>query len=142
MSDDDAHTFEALDDDDEEEVVGPPAVLLYGFAREEAPRVAALLEQADASGHQVVGVTTTMGEWTVARALEGDDEGKLLPVDEVPRIVLLSGLTGRQVNAVLDAYRATDLPRPIFAVATPTNLAFTVVALLGDLLEEMRAATQ
>jgi len=140
MTEDEANTFEALNDD--EVAIGPPAALLYGFESDEAAQVGALIEQTGAKDHRVVGVTTTMGTWTIARALEGADDGRLLPVGEIPRIILLSGLTGRQVNAVLDAYRATDLPRPIFAVATPANLEFTVLALLEDLLAEMQAATQ
>ena len=139
MGEDEASTFEALGNGDEA-AFGPPAALIYGLSGDEASRVGSLLERAGAPDHRVVGVTTTMGEWTVGRALGGDDGGQLLPVGKVPRVVLLSGLTDRQVNAVLDAYRTTDLPKPIFAVATPANLEFTVVGLLGDLMAELQAA--
>jgi hypothetical protein len=135
---DDESTFEALDDASDA-ITGPPAVLLCGFERREAERLEALLHEIGATGHGAVCCTTTMGGWSVAQALGGDDGGTLLPVGKVPRVVLLSGLTDEQVGAALDRYGTTGLPRPIFAVATPANLEFTVVQLLDDLMAERRA---
>ena len=135
---DDESGFEALDDANDA-ITGPPAVLLCGFEHQEATRLKALLHEIGATGHNTICCTTTMGSWPVAQALEGDDGGTLLPVGKVPRVALLSGLTDKQVGEVLDRYGDTGLPRPIFAVATPANLEFTVVQLLEDLMAERRA---
>ena len=131
-------TFEALDKESDA-TLGPPGVLLIGFDSTETGNISELLTAAGAPGHQVVTCTTTMGEWTVEKALLGNDEGRLLPVGGVPRVMLLSGLTDRQVDSVLDSYNATGLPRPIFAVTTPENLGFTVLQLLEDLMAEREA---
>jgi hypothetical protein len=131
-------SFEALHDANDT-ITGPPAVLLCGFEHQEATRLGTLLHEIGATDHSAVCCTTTMGDWSVARALGGDDGGTLLPVGKVPRVVLLSGLTDGQVGEVLDRYGATGLPRPIFAVATPANLEFTVVQLLQDLIAERQA---
>jgi hypothetical protein len=53
--------------------------------------------------------------------------------------MLLSGLTDRQVDGVLDSYHSTGLPRPIFAVTTSENLDFAVLQLLEDLIAEREA---
>jgi hypothetical protein len=133
MTEEDA-TFQALDATSEE-TCGPHAALLCGFSRDEARSITALLEHA-AADYRVVCCTTTMGNWTIERALGGDDGGALLPVDKVPRVVLLSGLPDGQVQAVLEAYSSTGIARPIFAVATPANLGFTVIQLLEELIAE------
>jgi hypothetical protein len=135
---DEEATFEALDDASDS-ITGPPAALLCGFERREATLLAALLHEIGGTDHGTVCCTTTMGSWSVARALGGDDGGTLLPVGKVPRVALLSGLTDKQVGEFLDRYGATGLPRPIFAVATPVNLELTVVQLLEDLMAERQA---
>ena len=139
--DDNSSTFEALDASSEA-TIGPPAVLLCGFAGEEGRRLQQLLGELGMAEHQVVCCTTTMGTWTIEAALGGDDGGTLLPVGPVPRVALLSGLTDGQVERVLDGYGSTGLPRPIFAVATPANLGFTVIELLEDLMAERQAVEQ
>ena len=138
MDDNPDSTFQALDDADDV-IIGPPALLLCGFERDEGARLGELLHSIGATDHRVVCCTTTMGTWPVSRALTGADDGVLLPVGKVPRIALLSGLNDKQVGEALDRYASTGLPRPIFAVATATNLAFTVVQLLEDLLAERQA---
>ncbi len=82
-----------------------------------------------------------MGTWNVDNALQGDDSGELLPVGKVPRVMLLSGLTDAQVSTVLDGYPSTGIEQPIFAVATVTNLSFTVIQLLEDLMAERQAVS-
>lgn len=131
-------SFKALDEQSDV-TVGPEALLLIGFAEGENGAVADLLKSVGAAAHETVNCTTTMGSWTVQRALAGGDGGTLLPVDRVPRVMLLAGMTDRQVNGFIDGYASTGLPRPIFAVATESNLEFGVAQLLEDLLAERRA---
>jgi len=131
-------TFEAFDSESDQ-AFGPEAVLLCGYERNEASLIDAVLKGLALAGHRVVCCTTTMGSWTIERALAGDDGGKLLPVGKIPRVMLLSGLRDEHVQAVLDAYASTGLERPIFAVATPANLGFTVIRLLEELMAERQA---
>jgi hypothetical protein len=50
-------------------------------------------------------------------------------------------MTGTRVRVFLDQYASTQLPRPIFATVTPSNLDFTVRDLLIELLQEHRSMT-
>lgn len=127
--------FERLDDDDVPGP-GPAAVLLCAFEEHETAAVATLLEQIGAGEHQVVHCSTTMGQWPLERALSGGDEGQLLPAGQAPRIMVLSGLSGGQVNGLLDRYRATELPGPVFAMATESNLEWSIIDLMGNLMAE------
>lgn len=130
-------TFQALNDDNGA-VFGPPAALVFGFERSEGSRLERLLHRTGAGDHRVVCCTTTMVNLPVGEALLGADGGPLLTAGTVPRVVLLSGLSDRQVGAVLDQYASLALPRPIFAVATEGNLGFTVLGLLEELIAEKK----
>ncbi|OGQ77220.1 MAG: hypothetical protein A2289_24025 [Deltaproteobacteria bacterium RIFOXYA12_FULL_58_15] len=134
----DAFSFKALDNANQE-LIGPAGILLCGFSRDEAVKVEQLLRLVVLVEHRVVCCTTTMGTWNVDNALQGDDGGELLPIGKVPRVMLLSGLTDAQVGATLDGYGGTGIERPVFAVATETNLSFTVIQLLEELLAERQA---
>ncbi|MDY0003548.1 MAG: DUF3783 domain-containing protein, partial [Polyangia bacterium] len=50
-----------------------------------------------------------------------------------------SGLTGRQIPAIIDSWPETGLWRPIWASTTPTNLGLGLRTLLRELLAEQRA---
>ena len=76
---------------------------------------------------------------TVEEVLRADETDAPLPAQRLPRVVLFSGCTLSQARRVLTQWKASGLPRPIFSVATDTNLQFTVRALLSHLLEEHRA---
>jgi hypothetical protein len=52
--------------------------------------------------------------------------------------MVLSGMTGAQLQAFLSGYRSSGLPQPIFASVTPINLEFPVGKLLVELLREQR----
>ena len=65
-----------------------------------------------------------------------------LPPDALPQVVVLSGMTGRQIHGLIDGWRAARLPAPIWASTTPSNLEFPVRVLVKELLAERRAMTR
>ena len=119
--------------------VGPAAVLLCGFEPEADAAVAALLERVGAGEHRVRPCTVLMVGQTLEEALDAPAGGDRAPADALPRVLVLSGLTGSAIHAFLDRFGETGLPRPIFASATPTSLGFAVRDLLRDLLAEQNA---
>ncbi len=129
-------------DQDQEAPLGPPALLLCGYSSEESLTVVSLLETMDASGYRVVLCTEPMLAQTLEEALSTTSEVQPVPPDKLPRVMVLSGMTGAQVRVFLDRYATTQLPRPILATVTPGNLSFTVRDLLIDLLKEHRAMTK
>lgn len=131
-------SFERIDDDDPTRV-GPPALLLSGFAPEEVLPVQALLARVGAADHRVRRCSEAMLAMTLQQALTTEATGEPVPADQLPRVAVLSGLTGRQINATLDGWKDTGLARPIWASTTPNNLDFPVRVLLKELLAEQRA---
>lgn len=129
-------------DQDEGAPLGPLALLLCGFSLEESRTVSSFLGTIDASEHRVVLCTEPMLVQSLGEALTTTEESPPVPPDKLPRAMVLSGMTGAQVRVFLDQYASTQLPRPIFATVTPSNLNFTVRDLLIELLQEHRAMSE
>ena len=129
-------------DQDEGAPLGPLALLLCGFSLEESRTVSSFLGTIDASEHRVVLCTEPMLAQSLGEALTTTEESPPVPPDKLPRAMVLSGMTGAQVRVFLDQYASTQLPRPIFATVTPSNLDFKVRDLLIELLQEHRAMSE
>jgi hypothetical protein len=129
-------------DQDEGAPLGPLALLLCGFSLEESRTVSSFLGTIAASEHRVVLCTEPMLVQSLGEALTTTEESPPVPSDKLPRAMVLSGMTGAQVRVFLDQYASTQLPRPIFATVTPSNLNFTVRDLLIELLQEHRAMSE
>jgi hypothetical protein len=130
--------FEHLDENDLP-VEGPAALLLGGFDPEALPAVQALLAEVGATGHRVLLVSRDMLGGTLGAALSTEMPGDPLPAEALPRVAILSGLSGRQIHAIIDSWPVTGLWRPIWASTTPTNLGFGLRDLFRELLAEQRA---
>lgn len=128
-------------DSDEGAPLGPLALLLCGYSSEESGTISSFLKTIEASEHRVVLCTEPMLAKPLGEALTTAENALPVPPDKLPRVIVLSGMTGAQVRIFLGQYASTGLPRPIFAAVTPDNLSFTVRDLLIDLLKEHRAMT-
>ena len=126
-------------DEDEGAPLGPLALLLCGFSADEAQTVASFLGTIGFLDHRVVLCTEPMLSKSLGEALTTTDDDPPVQPDQLPRVIVLSGLTGTQVRVFLDRFSSTQLPRPIFAAVTPSNLSFTVRELLIELLKEHQA---
>jgi len=126
-------------DEDRAGPLGPCAVLLCGFAAEEAVELAPWLDQAQAPGHRLVFCAEAMLGRTLGEALSREAAGPPLPREKLPRVIILSGMRPTQIRALVGNYGGTGLPRPIFASVTPANLGRRVRDLLVDLLREHAA---
>jgi hypothetical protein len=130
-------TFQRIDDD-QEQGLGPPALLICGFPTEIGETLRAALRKIGTPDHRLVFCTPSMVKRTLAEALAGDDSEETALPDQLPRVMVLSGLSGVQINNLLQGWSETGLPRPIFAGVTPHNLAFPVGKLLKELIQEQR----
>lgn len=130
--------FESLEDDDRPDP-GPAALLLAGFDPDALPVVTTFLCKLGAPGHQVLLVTGPMLDGTLGEALSTEAQGEPLPAQALPRVAILSGLSGRQIHALIDGWPETGLWRPLWASTTPANLSFGLRDLLRELLAEQRA---
>lgn len=132
-------TFKKIDDNDEQ-APGPPTVLVCGFSPEIEAPLKEVLAEVEAQDHRVIFCTPSMVKRPLGDALatEPAEESPAAP-DALPRAMVLSGLTGAQIQEFLGSYHSSGLPRPIFASVTPANLEFPVGKLLVELIAEQRA---
>lgn len=130
--------FESINVDDEPGP-GPRAVLLCGFGEEAACAAAGLLSSVGAPEHRVLRASKEMLSRPVAAALAEEDGAEPVPPEALPQLILLSGLTGRQIHGFIDGWGTTGLPTPIWASTTSHNLTRTLRELLQELLAERRA---
>jgi len=128
--------FKQIDDD--EQAFGPKVVLASGFSTDEVPELTGMLAALDAPDHRVVLCSEKLLHLTLVQAMGAADPGTPVAADQLPRALVLSGLTGAQVQGLFAAWRASGMPRPIFAQTTTSNLDWTVTDLLLELLREQK----
>ncbi|MDA1044806.1 MAG: DUF3783 domain-containing protein [Verrucomicrobia bacterium] len=54
----------------------------------------------------------------------------------LPRAIIMSGLTERELHALMKAYRESGLPRQVWASVTPVSRHWTLRTLLNELSKE------
>lgn len=132
-------TFKPIGESDEP-TFGPRKLLLLGFTAEEQRRVRTLMAE-DAGLPDVPLVFVRVEDRT--RTLEelfALDRGPGEEVTEqAPKVFIMAGVTHRELHTIMETYKRTDLPRPIWAGLTPTSVTWTLRQLVSDLVAEHAA---
>jgi hypothetical protein len=118
--------------DSERRFHGRPALLAAGFSVAEQQPLRDLRDAA-APGVSLVFVTAADTDATpqdLADLPDGNGAGKS---SSLRRAVVLSGLTERLLHKVMTTYRASGLPRPLWAAVTRVSANWRI----GDLLDEL-----
>jgi hypothetical protein len=131
-------TFKAVGDSDER-LHGHPAIMVAGHPAAEQVTVKALLTALGMTEVALVVVTTDTLDVSLATLSQRADGTGLGEEAHVPRAAIMSGLTERQLHAVMKGYGTSGLARPIWASVTPTNSSWPVKAMLVELLKEREA---
>ena len=131
-------TFKAVGDSDER-LHGHPAIIVAGHPAAEQETVKGLLTTLDMSDVALIVVTTETLDTSLAELSQLADGAGLGQEAHLPRAAIMSGLTERQLHAVMKGYGTTGLARPIWASVTPTNSSWPVKAMLVELLKEQEA---
>ncbi len=122
--------------------VGPRAILVSGYPADATAALNELLAHIGAADAPLVFCAEAMLPMSLADALARPDLGPPVPPEKLPPVMVLSGLTGRELHSFLEHFAQTGLRRPIFASATETNLTYTVRQLLAALWQEQKAREQ
>jgi hypothetical protein len=119
-------------------------LLVFGFGAEEQACIDAALAEAGAPPATRIRPnqrSLVLGEIIRAAAQEpgGGGQSPAQPGSGEPPLVLFHNLTDAGITALMGLVRQLPVPRPIFAVVTPTSITWTVEELVEHLLEEQRA---
>ncbi len=113
---------------------GPRAMLVCGFSPREQKALLEFLEAIRIAGLPVVFATDTDGKSLLKTLLARPDQSGKDQICSLDRAIILSGITEKELQHTLSAYRGSGLPRPLWATLTPHSEAWC----LSDLLEELK----
>ena len=131
-------TFRAVGMSDEK-MYGHPAVMLAGATPDEQSAIRALMDAKGLADIAAIVVTRETINTTLDALARLPDATGFGVEATLPRAVVMSGLNEVEFHALMNSYRASELPRPIWATVTPTSGSWTIKALLIELLKEGEA---
>lgn len=134
-------TFRPVGDSDRQ-MHGATAVLASGFSVQEQTILRAMMDTAGLETVPTVYITAATLPLTLDALAALPAEANAGETAELPKALVMSGLTEQQLHTLMDSYRASGLPRPLWASVTPTSAGWTIKHLLIELLKEREAMRQ
>jgi len=133
----DQGTFERIEDSSEQKMFGRRAVLVCGLTAQEQRALEPLIGPFDDLGLSVAGhgdLDRLVGDLLSRTPGTGVGQDSTLP-----RAIIVSGLMHRELHEIMQAYKKTQLPRPLWAALTATSTTWPLKELLAELNAERTA---
>ena len=112
-----------------------PKLLVWNHTPEEKAELDALLKGIGAPG--AVSIPEAHGYLTLREIIAGNGEpGQVLESQE--KVILFHSIPQKGVFFLIDLFRKTDLPQPIYAVVTEHSIDWPFNELLGHLVQERK----
>jgi hypothetical protein len=134
----DNSTFEKVTQS-EKTLYGPRKLLLCGFGAEAQKMLESLLGMVGIVDVPRVWVTTEQGAAPLADLLVVADGSGAGAASELPRAVIVAGITEAQLIGLMTACKKSGMQPALWAVLTPVSETWTVGQLLAELARERDA---
>jgi hypothetical protein len=121
---------------------GPRKLLICGFSSEAQPKFVKLLEIIGLSEMPKVWVTNAHAGSLISEVLALEDNTGWKFGSELPRAVIMSGVTQNELHLLMSGSRQAGMKPPLWATLTPTSETWTVQDLLKELAAEHQAMQQ
>ena len=121
---------------------GPRKLLICGFSAEIQPHVVNLLEIIKLAEVQRIWVTAEHAGSLISDVLALEDSSGWGVTSELPRAIIMCGLTQNELHLLMSASRQAGMKPPLWATLTPTSETWTVRDLLTELAAEHQAMQQ
>ena len=118
---------------------GPRKLLICGFSSEAQPKFVKLLEIIGLSEMPKVWVTDAHAGSLISEVLALEDNTGWKFGSELPRAVIMSGVTQNELHLLMSGSRQAGMKPPLWATLTPTSETWTVQDLLKELAAEHQA---
>ncbi|MFO7496787.1 MAG: DUF3783 domain-containing protein [Desulfobacterales bacterium] len=118
---------------------GPRKLLVCGYSQAEQPFFLELLGGCGLGALPVVFVSEADAQSTLKTLLGQPDRSGRERDSSLRRAVIMSGLSERELHALMGGYRQTGFAAQLWATLTPTSEAWTIHSLLEELDAERRA---
>ncbi len=126
-------------DRSEKRMHGMRGLLVCGYPEEERDTFINFISTLDMEALPVIFSVNTDIEKGVGELLTLKHKEGIIGPSDMPRAVIMSGLSHDELHRLMDAYRGAGFVSQIWATITPHNETWTLKALLIELLAEARA---
>lgn len=123
----------------EKQMYGPKGLLVCGYPREERADFIKLADKAGLEGIRVVFATSRDLGTSIGNIISCKSKTGLEGESNMPRAVVMSGLTQNELHRLMAAYRKARRSRQIWATLTPFSEKWHLEHLLKELQAEERA---
>ena len=130
--------FEKVSQSDER-MYGPRKLLICGFSADIQPHVVKLLEILKLSDIPRIWVTAEHAGSLISDVLALDDNAGWGVASELPRAIIMSGLTQNELHLLMSGSREAGMKPPLWATLTPTSESWSIQDLLKELAAEHAA---
>ena len=130
--------FNRIDKSDNR-MYGPRGLLVCGYAEEERSIFTDFIVQAGMNDVPVIFAVNEDVVKTLGELFTHEHRSGIKGPSELPRAVIMSGLSQNELHNLMGAYRESGFVSQIWASLTPTSETWTLKALLLELLSEARA---
>jgi hypothetical protein len=130
-------SFSRVDETSKQRPEGRNCLLVYGFDEAQQAVLKTLIAQV---GIEELLPVTPGGTGVVIRDLVADhpENSPLEPLPQNP-VAVFHAVSDSELNHFLNVFRSAGLPRPLFAVVTPTSRNWRFGDLVSELMQERRA---
>ena len=118
---------------------GPRKLLICGFSSEAQSKFVTLLKLIGLSELPKIWVTGEQANSLISEVLVLEDNTGWGISSELPRAVIMSGLTQNELHLLVSGSRKSGMKPPLWDTLTPTSETWTVINLLQELAAEHQA---
>lgn len=125
-----------------EPLYGPRKILLGGFSPTAQVKFRVLINQAGLQDVPLVWLTSAQEDMLVIDVLQLPDQSGWKNPSDLPRAVILSGMTENEIHRLMTLNRKTRKQETLWATVTPVSENWTLKQLLHELQAERKALSQ
>ena len=131
--------FQKVGTSHKKKMYGPQKLLVCGYAPQEQASFLQFLEVTRAAHFPVLFATETDLDKTLQEILAQEHQAGFEQASPMQRVVIMSGVTGKEMQSVMQGFKKTEFPAQHWAALTPTSETWTLQNLLQELEAEGRA---
>ena len=126
-------------DKPEERLYGPKGIIVCGYDAAEHGSIATALEKMGLGDRPIIFASDADLSRKLKEVLAAEDRSGMGENTPMPRAIIMSGFTQKEVQFLMSVYRQAELPRQLWATLTPVSEDWTLDALLKELAAEADA---
>ena len=123
----------------EQKMYGPRGFIACGYEDTDQKIILGMLVHLKLTDLNVIFASVNESQKTLAEIVSLPERTGYEEKSGLDRAIIMSGLTERELKAVMGTYRQAGIPSPLWATMTPTTENWTLEQLLKELAAEAEA---